>query len=110
MHVRFLALTTELLNTLKKTEDSLQRLKRTKRKPDAQGSGGDAIAAAAAAGVGTDGGAMTDEAKIRQQLWLDVRQYIEEVRTPRTYPDRRRERGACCRSTDNASAFTVRPT
>jgi len=72
---RYLTLTTELLNTLKKTEDSLQRLKRTKKK-----AAGDEAAAADGAAGGAAPGTMTDEAKIRQQLWLDVRQYTSEVR------------------------------
>ena len=71
-----MTLTTELLNTLKKTEDSLQRLKRTKKKA----AGDEAATADGAAGAPALGG-MTDEAKIRQQLWLDVRQYTMEVGT-----------------------------
>ena len=72
-------MTSELLSTLKKTEDSLLRLKRTKKKAEA-GDGADPAAASPSGGGGGGTGAMTDENKIRQQLWLDVKQYAAEVR------------------------------
>ena len=71
---RYVALASELLSTLKKTEDSLLRLKRTKKKADGTDVA-DGVAGPAPA-------AITDEAKVRLQLWLDVQQYAAEVRGP----------------------------
>jgi len=62
-----LSLTSDLLATVKKTEDSLMRLKKTKRKGKAGEQQG---------GEGTEGkSARTDEDKIRLQLLLDVQEY-----------------------------------
>ena len=73
----YVALTSELLSTLKKTEDSLLRLKRTKKKA---GAGDGTAETPVGEAPGASPAAMTDENKIRQQLWLDVKQYAAEVR------------------------------
>lgn len=63
--VRYLNATSDLLTSVKKTEDSLSKLKRSRRSTVA--------AAGPAAGV-------TDDNKIRLQIALDVEAYAEQVK------------------------------
>ena len=63
---RYSAITTDVLTSIKKTEDSLLRLKRTRKAAGGQG-------AQSGPGSGTDGSTtMTDDDKIRLQFVLDV--------------------------------------
>ena len=63
---RYSTITTEVLTSIKKTEDSLLRLKRTRKPVGGQG-------AQTGTGTGADGAAtITDDEKIRLQFSLDV--------------------------------------
>ena len=64
---RYLAITGDVLTSVKKTEDSLLRLKRTRK------------TASAAATSGTSG--ITDDSKIRLQLSIDIKKYKQLVIT-----------------------------
>lgn len=63
---RYSTITTDVLTSIKKTEDSLLRLKRTRKPAGGQGT-------QAGPGSGVDGaGTITDDDKIRLQFALDV--------------------------------------
>ena len=64
---RYLAITGDVLTSVKKTEDSLMRLKRTRKAPSNQSP------------LGSSSG-ITDDSKIRLQLALDIQQYKQLVR------------------------------
>ena len=64
---RYSSAADELLTTVRKTEDSLKRLKKQFKRPGA------------AANAAEDGVSVSDEDKIRMQILLDVKQFGEEV-------------------------------
>lgn len=63
---RYLAIAGDVLTSVKKTEDSLMRLKRTRKAPSNP-----------TATSGTSG--ITDDSKIRLQFSLDIQQYKQLV-------------------------------
>eukprot|EP00775_Hariotina_reticulata_P012760 gene12760-12889_t len=69
INIRYNSLAEELLTTVKKTESSLKRLKKTR-----PGEGPDAAVATAA------GGPMSDSDKICMQLFLDVEEHGRQIR------------------------------
>ncbi|XP_065176720.1 conserved oligomeric Golgi complex subunit 2-like [Sycon ciliatum] len=66
--IRYKAVVSEILGSVKKTEESLQRLKRTRRSATQKDTRGDDAT-----------GELSDEDKIRLQLFLDVRSLAEKM-------------------------------
>lgn len=62
---RYHDITTEVLTSVRRTEDSLQKLKRSRRSLAVESSTG-----------------MSDDNKIRLQLALDIDRYLQQVTTP----------------------------
>ena len=68
---RYYDITTEVLTSVKRTEDSLQKLKRSRR----------SLPLESQPSSTSSSGVMSDDNKIRLQLACDIDQYLEQVGT-----------------------------
>ena len=68
MCYRYYDITTEVLTSVRRTEDSLQKLKRSRRS-----------LAVESQSTAAGGRVMSDDNKIRLQLACDIDQYLEQV-------------------------------
>ncbi|KAG1654155.1 Conserved oligomeric Golgi complex subunit 2 [Nymphon striatum] len=66
---QYLSITSDVLTSVKKTEDSLKRLKKARERPSS----------AVIGGQNASNNSMTDDDKIRHQLFLDVEHYGQQI-------------------------------
>ncbi|KAG1653562.1 Conserved oligomeric Golgi complex subunit 2 [Nymphon striatum] len=66
---QYLSITSDVLTSVKKTEDSLKRLKKARERPSS----------AVIGGQNASNNSMTDDDKIRHQLFLDVEHYGHQI-------------------------------